>query len=376
MTYSTPPQDGEYTGLPADEMLEQQTAHLRKLWLGCYLLCHRLHGDGHSTLTDLETIRSSFVSGVTTALEAQQSCYAILGELRGEAQVLIDAGQWKFASQYTVDEYTDELIALSGVASGSTNLGSFTGTTIPNDRTIKQAIQSLETALEAVGGGTTPPLLVEVFNVSGNALSRGTAVYVSGTHATGIPLVEKADANGALTYPSIGLTNETIGNGTKGFVIISGFIGSLDTDSPAWNAGDSLYLSESAGDLSSTRPTGTGTAVQKMAMVTRRDATEGSLIVNGAGRTNDVPNELTTLLGTALSDTDLGTFTGSIISDNVSVKGALQEVETAVETNITQAALLTALGVGSYADDAAAGAAGLANGDVYYDTTNSKLTTR
>lgn len=44
------------------------------------------------------------------------------------------------------------LVALSGVAGGSVDLGTFTGITIPDNSTIKSALQSLETALELVGG--------------------------------------------------------------------------------------------------------------------------------------------------------------------------------------------------------------------------------
>lgn len=46
----------------------------------------------------------------------------------------------------------DDLIALSGVADGSISLGTFTGSTITDSRNIKQALQELETALEAIGG--------------------------------------------------------------------------------------------------------------------------------------------------------------------------------------------------------------------------------
>lgn len=42
-----------------------------------------------------------------------------------------------------------KLVTLSGVARGATDLGTFTGQTIPDTQTAKQALQSLETALEA-----------------------------------------------------------------------------------------------------------------------------------------------------------------------------------------------------------------------------------
>lgn len=46
------------------------------------------------------------------------------------------------------------LATLSGVAVDSTNLGAFTGTTIPDNKTVKEALQSLETAIEGIGAGT------------------------------------------------------------------------------------------------------------------------------------------------------------------------------------------------------------------------------
>lgn len=48
-----------------------------------------------------------------------------------------------------VDGNVDNLVALSGVALDSINLGSFTGVTIADNQTIKQALQALETAHEA-----------------------------------------------------------------------------------------------------------------------------------------------------------------------------------------------------------------------------------
>lgn len=42
------------------------------------------------------------------------------------------------------------LVSLSGVAGGATDLGTFTGATIPDSQTIKQALQALETALEGL----------------------------------------------------------------------------------------------------------------------------------------------------------------------------------------------------------------------------------
>jgi hypothetical protein len=44
---------------------------------------------------------------------------------------------------------------LSGLAKDSTSLGTFTGTTIADSQTIKQALQALETAVESKGSATS-----------------------------------------------------------------------------------------------------------------------------------------------------------------------------------------------------------------------------
>jgi hypothetical protein len=45
-----------------------------------------------------------------------------------------------------------DLVSLSGVAAGSANLGTFTGSIIPDSQTIKAALQALETSLETTAG--------------------------------------------------------------------------------------------------------------------------------------------------------------------------------------------------------------------------------
>jgi hypothetical protein len=53
------------------------------------------------------------------------------------------------SSSGDVQADVDDLIVLSGVAAGSTDLGTFTGTTIPDSSDNKEALQALETGLEA-----------------------------------------------------------------------------------------------------------------------------------------------------------------------------------------------------------------------------------
>ena len=203
---------------------------------------------------------------------------------------------------------------------------------------------------------------ITVHNGETGTLFKGRAVYVSGTYTSGIPIVKLADSDGSGTYPAVGLVYEDILDGDNGQVVISGVLDGFDTDSEGWDAGTALYLTTVIGDLSATRPTNASEKVQKVAVVTKRDATNGAILVMGAGRTNDVPNELTALLGTSLNDTDLGTFTGVTITDDSSIKVALQELETEVETK----ADVDGVNIpGPYNNDNEAGTDGVLIGGIY-----------
>jgi hypothetical protein len=172
---------------------------------------------------------------------------------------------------------------------------------------------------------------VEVRNDSGSTINKGAPVYISGTHASGKPTVALADNDGTSTVPAIGLVMDDIADEAEGFVVLTGLITGLATDT--YSSGDPLYLSATAGSLTTTRPTATSQKVQKVGFVTRSHASAGSILVIGAGRTNDIPNELVDLTGVALNATDLGTFTGVTIADNRDIKEALQDLETQVENN-------------------------------------------
>ena len=179
----------------------------------------------------------------------------------------------------------------------------------------------------------SPPVLIEGHNQTGGTLVKGTPVYVAGTHNSGKPLLAAADADGAGTHPAIGLLHEDVADGIDGHVMLSGILANIDTST--YSAGDALYLSTTAGTLTNVRPVAATEKVQKVGLVTRVHATAGSILIIGAGRTNDINNELVALIGAGDRDAvDLGTFTGSTISDNVSVKVALQEIEAAIETAV------------------------------------------
>ena len=135
------------------------------------------------------------------------------------------------------------------------------------------------------------PVHIEVKNTSGGTLAKGSAVYATGSvGASGAVEVQASDADNASTMPSLGLLDDELENNAVGSATVLGVIRQVDTSSYSIN--DELYVSSTPGVLTTIRPTGSSELVQKIGRVVRVHATTGEILVLGAGRTNDVPNEI------------------------------------------------------------------------------------
>jgi len=116
-----------------------------------------------------------------------------------------------------------DLEALSGVASGSTNLGTFTGSTISDNRNNKQAMQDLETAIEGIGGSSIITDLTGTANrvlwvdssgdVSEIALGNSGTVLTSNgtTSAPGFSSVSGTGDMQTSTYDAAGVSEQLVG---------------------------------------------------------------------------------------------------------------------------------------------------------------------
>ena len=122
---------------------------------------------------------------------------------------------------------------------------------------------------------------------AGEALTKGDALYISGISGNK-PVVMKADANDPAKMPSFGLAGATVSNNENVNCITYGQIHNVDTT--AFSLGDQLYVSTTAGALTSTAPTGETSQIQNLAKVERVHASTGALFVAGSGRANATPN--------------------------------------------------------------------------------------
>jgi hypothetical protein len=221
---------------------------------------------------------------------------AVSGSLTSDSLVYI-ADTQDSGSSYASKKITVASL-LSDVAS-TTDLGTFSGTTIDNNVSIKAAIQALETALEtestarasAISGLVDgAPGLLDTLNELAAAINDDENFVTTVTN-----LIDANETHIDNVATLTGVAKDSANLGT--------FTGSTIADSATLKA--ALQALETALEL--------------------KAAT--SVVTEIDGNVDD----LVSLSGVAENSTGLGTFTGSTISDAANVKDALQDLETAVE---------------------------------------------
>lgn len=96
--------------------------------------------------------------------------------------------------------------------------------------------------------------MVDVINKTGSAIPKGSIVYLKSTSSSGThPEILLADADTeATSSKTLGAVYETIANNATGYVVTSGEVDNLDTS--MYNIGDKLWLSQTAGQVTTTPP--------------------------------------------------------------------------------------------------------------------------
>ena len=119
--------------------------------------------------------------------------------------------------------------------------------------------------------------LAKVYNGTGSTITKGSVVAVSGAQGQR-PSVVLADADSeALSAPTLGIAAEDIANGAEGFVCTFGLVRGLNTS--AFTAGAAVYLSQTAGAFTATRPSAPAHTVF-LGWVISINASSGELFVN------------------------------------------------------------------------------------------------
>lgn len=175
-------------------------------------------------------------------------------------------------------------------------------------------------------------------NNSGATIAKGTPVYQSGASGNNITIAP-ADADDANKMPAIGMTTDAIANGNEGTVVVLGVVSGVDTST--YSAGDTVYISTTAGSLSTSPPTGESGLIQNFGRVLKVNASSGSIAVMGAGRANATPNlnDGNVFIGNASNQaearalveadiSDLGTYITSVTFSDIDGGAVLLSSET------------------------------------------------
>jgi hypothetical protein len=205
------------------------------------------------------------------------------GSLEGTASYATQA----LSASYAPDTTNTGSFMITGSVSGATSTftkgdGSTFNLTVNN-------VQSASYADIAGSAGTTDSALrtsVTAKNVSGVTILKGTPCYITGSGTGGnLVGVFPADAGNPLRMPAGVVLNETLNAGDEGEAIVVGFINGVDTS--AFGSGDSVYVAVGGG-YTNVKPTGSA-LIQKLGNV-EKSAVNGSGVISGPGRANDVPN--------------------------------------------------------------------------------------
>ena len=118
---------------------------------------------------------------------------------------------------------------------------------------------------------------------SASALARGDVLFVSSVDS-GVPVVKKADADDAIKIPAVGICDTVASaSGDTVYVIVSGYIENVDTDTVGYSLNDELFLSTTTGGLTTTAPTGESSIIQHIGTVVKVDSSAGVINVNVSG---------------------------------------------------------------------------------------------
>jgi hypothetical protein len=185
------------------------------------------------------------------------------------------------------------------------------------------------------------------------AIVKGDPLYVTGfSSGENRVTVGKADASDPTKMPAYGVAYESVSQNTNTQMVALGTLQNIDTQTPNYNVGDTLYVAVGGG-LTNVKPTGTN-LIQNVGIVGRRQQNSGEILVSAIGRSNDLPNIQEGYLWVGNSDGVPTTVASSSITP-------------------TPEGLATTGSNTFNGDQTISGSVGIQNGDVNYTFTTSSL---
>ena len=203
----------------------------------------------------------------------------------------------------------------------STNDAVGIGTITPGEAL--EVVGNIELSGEVIGDLRGPV----VFKAqAGENLAKSDVVYISGISGN-TTVVSKADADDAAKMPAFGVVSAAATSGNPVTIFTYGILTELDTSS--YSEGDELFVSTTVGTLTNSAPTGESSKIQKIAKVTRSNATSGSIFITGAGRSNATPNldDGDIFIGNASNQAVTAALDTSIVPENGNLYHTTERVQ-------------------------------------------------
>jgi hypothetical protein len=136
-------------------------------------------------------------------------------------------------------------------------LSSSTGTdvTLPVATTALAGLESAadKTKLDSITVDSATLVRKFVRNNSGVTIPKGAAVYQTGSSGTTLTVALADASTEATASQTLGLAQETIANNANGYIVAVGLLDGINT--AALTEGQIIWLSETAGEVTTTRPT-------------------------------------------------------------------------------------------------------------------------
>ena len=215
--------------------------------------------------TALEAEVTNRTSAITTAVSnLVDSAPGTLDTLNEIAAALNDdasAANTLTALATANEVHIDNAVSLTGVAKDSTNLGTFTGATIADSKTIKEALQLLETALEA-----------EVANRAAAVTAENTAMLAAVAAVQADVDQNESDADAAVAANEVHIDNlATLSGLAKDSVNLGNFTGSTITNNTVLKT--ALQELETASEAIDAKTVDSGDNVNTLVASTTPDTT-------------------------------------------------------------------------------------------------------
>ena len=158
-------------------------------------------------------------------------------------------------------------------------------------------------------------------NKDTGTLAKGTPVYALATGSSGQTVqVAEADAGDPAKMPAIGVLGEQVAVDAEGDLILYGQIQGIDTQTPDFQPGEVIWVAVGGG-FTNTKPSGEGNILQNLGVVTKRHLSNGSGLIEGAGRGAATPNldDGKIFIGSGTNYSSTATLDTSIVPENGNV---------------------------------------------------------